>query len=245
VGSIPRRIHHFIAMNKFIPRGYISIRKALNRVGRELFGSDWTGAEHRARRGLLSEEAWLQIKDVPPARGSGATGASSPVPTRSQSTDDPCSPSYQEEFRAGNRYAQTCHKLREMLEAGDLEAAILDPWSGTLHRASLALWRRSDADRMIKEGRAPIPSSRNTGTLLVKDLGESDRRATPISRADMGNVIKALQEKTRGETLTRPQQKDFVRKNFPNSDITERQFNEIFRSVPVDPGRPKKSDKKL
>jgi hypothetical protein len=59
-------------MNEVIPRGYISIRDALNRVGRELFPSDWTGEEHEARRGLISEDEWLKIKDVPPARGSRA-----------------------------------------------------------------------------------------------------------------------------------------------------------------------------
>jgi hypothetical protein len=241
-------------MNEFVPRGYISIREALNRAGRELFGSDWTGEEHRARRGLLSEDEWLKIKDVPRPRGSGAIGSGAtlretvakPVAAATpHSTGDPCSPSYQEEYRAGNRYAQTCHKLRDMLEAGDLEAAILDPWSGTLHRASAALWRRTDADRMIKEGRAPIPRSPNTGRLLVKDFAEAGVPATPISRANMGAVIKALQEKTAAESLTRPQQKDFVRKNFPTWRITERQFSEIFRAVPVPTGRPAKSDKKV
>src|SRR6266702_5945589 len=121
-------------MNEFFPRGYISIREALNRLGRGLFGSDWTGEEHKARRGLISEDEWLKIKDVPPARGSGATGSgktmAKPVAAATpHSTGDPGGPSYQEEYRAGNRYAKTSHKFREMLEAGDLEAAVLDPWS--------------------------------------------------------------------------------------------------------------------
>jgi hypothetical protein len=58
-----------------IPRGYISIREALNRVGRELFGPDWTGEEHKARRGLISEDEWLKRKDLAQARGSGAPGS--------------------------------------------------------------------------------------------------------------------------------------------------------------------------
>jgi hypothetical protein len=40
------------------------------------------------------------------------------------------------------------------IEAGGLEAAILDPFNGILHRASTALWRQHDADRMIEKGRA-------------------------------------------------------------------------------------------
>src|SRR5437879_550040 len=118
-------------MNEFTPRGYISIRQALDRLGRELFPSDWTGEEHKARRGLLSEDEWLKIKDVPPARGSGAPGsgtmhrerlASPPVSPRAPS--DPSDPSYQAEYRANERRAAAGQRLRQMLEAGDLEAAI-------------------------------------------------------------------------------------------------------------------------
>jgi hypothetical protein len=45
--------------------GYISIREALNRLGRELFPTEWTGEEHKARRGLISADQWLKIKDLP------------------------------------------------------------------------------------------------------------------------------------------------------------------------------------
>jgi hypothetical protein len=47
-------------MTKFVPSGYLSIRDALDRLGRELFPSAWTGEEHKARRGLISEEEWLK-----------------------------------------------------------------------------------------------------------------------------------------------------------------------------------------
>jgi hypothetical protein len=56
-------------VSEFVPSGYISMREALNRLGRELFPSEWTGEERRARRGLMSLEEWLKIKDLPPARG--------------------------------------------------------------------------------------------------------------------------------------------------------------------------------
>jgi hypothetical protein len=130
-----------------------------------------------------------------------------------------------------------------LLEAGQLEAAILDPWSGRLHRAAASLWRRHDADRMIERGEAPIPSSRNTGSVLIKEFAGPNVDTKPMARAKIQEAIKTLKEKTATETLTRSQQKGFLRKTFPNYRITERQFTEIFRSVKVPTGRPRKSDK--
>ena len=62
-------------MNGFIPKGYIPVRNALNRLGGELFPSEWTGEERKARRGLISKDDWLKTKDLPPLRGSGAPGS--------------------------------------------------------------------------------------------------------------------------------------------------------------------------
>jgi hypothetical protein len=132
-----------------------------------------------------------------------------------------------------------------MLEASDLEAVIRDPFTGTLHRASTAMWRRHDADRMIKKGQAPIPRSPNMGSLLVKDFAEASAPSKPISRPKIGDMTRALQEKTAAQRLTRAQQKDFIREKFPTYRITERQFIQIFQKVPVPTGRPKKPDKKV
>jgi len=84
-------------MTKFVPRGYLSIRDALDRLGRELFPSAWTGEEHKARPGLISEDEWLKIKDLPPARGGGGRGseasrkapAAKPTPHWSGDPSDP------------------------------------------------------------------------------------------------------------------------------------------------------------
>ncbi len=62
-------------MSEFVPSGYLSIREALNHQGRQLFPLEWTGEEHKARRGLISEDEWLRIKDLPPPRGGGALGS--------------------------------------------------------------------------------------------------------------------------------------------------------------------------
>jgi hypothetical protein len=45
------------------------------RLGPELFPEAWAGKEHEARRGLISEDEWLKIKGLAPARGGGAPGS--------------------------------------------------------------------------------------------------------------------------------------------------------------------------
>ena len=198
-------------MTEIVPHGYISVREAVNCLGRELFPEAWTGKEHEARRGLISEEEWLKIKDLAPARGGGAPGSAplrttiaASAATALHSTGDPSSSSYQAEYRARKRYEDACYRLRALLEAGDLEAAILDPFTGKLHRASTALWRRLDADRMIEKGRAPIPHSLNTGSLVVKKFPVPSRPRTRLPASKIGDVIDALREKVATEYLTRP-----------------------------------------
>jgi hypothetical protein len=130
-----------------------------------------------------------------------------------------------------------------LLEAGELEAAILDPWTGKLRRASASLWRRFDADRMIERGQAPIPGSPNTGSLLVKRFAEANVHTKRMPQAKIQEAIEALKEKIATESLTQAQQRDFLRKTFPSYHVTARQLVQIFRAVPAPRGRPKKSDK--
>jgi hypothetical protein len=239
-------------MTEFVPHGYISVHEAVNRLGRELFPEAWTGEEYEARSGLISEEEWLKITDLAPARGGGAPGSAplrTPIAasaaTAPHRTGDPSSSSYQAEYRARKRYEDTCDRLRAKLEAGDLEAAILDPFTGNLHRASITLWRRFDADRMIEKERARIPHSLNSGSLVVKKFPVRSQPGGPLPTSRIGEVIDALRGELATESLTRPQQKDFIRKRFPNYRVTERQFDKIFQEVPVPTGRPKKSYKKV
>jgi hypothetical protein len=210
-----------VLMTEIVPHGYISVHEAVNHLGPELFPEAWTGEEHKARRGLISKEEWLKIKELAPARGGGALG-SAPLPTTIAASaataphriGDPSSSPYQAEYRARKRYEDTCDRLRASLEAGEFEAAILDPFTGKLHRASTALWRRFDADRMIEKGRAPIPHSRNTGSLVVKEFPVQSTPRRPLPASKIGDVIDALRGKVATEYLTRPQQEDFVGKRF-------------------------------
>jgi hypothetical protein len=192
------------------------------------------------------------IKDLAPARGGGAPGSAptpktiaAPAATAPHRTGDPSSPSYQAEYRACKRYEDTCDRLRASLEAGEFEAAILDPFAGKLHRASTALWRRFDADRMIENGRARVPHSLNTGSLVVKKFLVPSRPSTPLPTSRIQEVIDALREKVATEYLTRPKQRDFVGKRFPNYRVNKDQFRGIFKEVPVPTGRPKNSYKKV
>jgi hypothetical protein len=232
-------------MPEFIPSCYLSISEALDRLGRELFPSAWTGEEHKARRGLIGKDEWNRIKDLPPARGSGA-GIEMPRPTPKTGphwSGDPSDPLYQEQYRANQRHMDAQRRLRQMLEAGELEAVIVDPWTGKRHQASASLWRRYDADQMIEKGQAPIPRSRNKGKLLVKQFAEANEPKKPLPKAKIPEAVGALKEKLATESLTRAQQTDFLRKTFPSYQLTERTIREIFRAVAVPPGRPKKSDK--
>jgi hypothetical protein len=249
------QVHKRVAMSAFVSSGYITVDDALNLIGRELFALGWTDDEHKARTGLLSEDEWSKIKHLTPPRGGGAPGngprlqvskvqpKTAVTPHR---TGDPSDPVYQAEYLAGERYAEASRQLRVRLESGQLEAAILDPWSGTLHRAPASLWRQHNADRMIATGEAPLPHSSNTGELLLKRFADASVPVKkPMPNAKIAEAIELLKTKTETESLTRPQQAEFVRNTFPNYRVRERQLDEIFRSVPVPIGRPRKSNKKV
>ena len=234
-------------MSEFIPSGYLSLHEALDRLGRDSFGAEWTGEERKARRGLISQDEWSRIKDLPLARGGGAPGSpqwsgSKGALAENSGSPRPLRPYLQAEYQASERYEAACRQLRTLLESRQLEAAILDPFTGKLHQAPVSLWRQHDADRLMKRGQAPIPGSPNTGKLLVKRSAD-DPQIKPMPQAKIREAIDALKRKIATESLTRPQQVDFVRKTFPSYRVTERQFREISQAVPVSPGRPKKSDK--
>jgi hypothetical protein len=96
---------------------------------------------------------------------------------------------------------------------------------------------------MIEKGQAPIPGSRNTGKLLVKQFAKTNEPKKSLPRAKIREAIEALKAKLATKSLTRAEQADFLRQSFPSYHLTERQRREIFRGVAVPTGRPKKSDR--
>jgi hypothetical protein len=106
------------------------------------------------------------------------------------------------------------------------------------------MWRVSSADRMIRSGCAQIPHRGNDGHLFVKAFVRKSGRS-PLPQAKMQEAIAALTAKAETESLTRPQQQEFLRRMFPAHHVTTRQLAQIFQSVPVAKGRSKKSRKKV
>jgi hypothetical protein len=213
----PKQLRQSIPMTEFVPSGYISIREALNRLGRELFGSKWTGEEHKARSGLISADEWLKTKDLP---GLGHSGGGSrprrviiertlPVTASVRSTGDPrgrkteptdpCDPSYQAEYRAAERHAAARHELRIRLEAGHLEAAILDPYSGELYRAPA---------RMVAPGRCRSDNQTRPSTKAVRRqyrlaVGQTIRRRERACQAAAGGRNRRSDQSLEGKNSDR------------------------------------------
>jgi hypothetical protein len=231
-------------MTEFVPRGYLSVGEAVDHLGREQFPSAWTGKEHSARTGLIGVDEWLRIKDVPPARGSGAP-AKAPHRKANQNsphrTGDPSSESYQIEYQAGRRYEAARDRLRVLLEGGELQAAVLDPFTGKIHPVSTTVWRRPGADQVIKTGRATIPHSPNRGSIIIKEFRTANTPTKPMPPAKIREVIRALREEMAKKSLTRPQQALFVRKKFAKYRVTERQLRQIYQSLRCRPEDRKKS----
>jgi hypothetical protein len=242
----------------FTPNGFVSIHEALSRLGRARFPSEWTGEEHRARTGLMSVEEASR-----PGTGSSGGGMrmggmirerSSNIPVPAQAArattersrlTNPYDPSYQAEYRAAQRFEIVSHELRVLLEAGKLEAVILDSWSGRLHPVHVPVWRQHDANQMIKLGQAQIPPDRNTGSLLVKEFTiDSAPSKAPPPKAKIAEAVAALQKTIATESLTRPQQKQFLRDLYPEYHWTERALNQTCQGVPVRKGRRRKSNTK-
>src|SRR5215207_3894026 len=147
-----------------VPNGYVTVRDALNQIGKSLFPKDWTGEEHEARSGLISREEWDRLKNTPATGhfGSGARpyGYTGPLDSRGSyrppapSFEDPDTEEYQAERVAHDRFSKVFLELHTRLEAGLATAAIVDPWSGKLEKISRAEWRRNDADRFLLKGRS-------------------------------------------------------------------------------------------
>jgi len=144
----------------FVQNGYLSIQEALNRLGRELFPLEWTGEEHKARRGLISEEEWLRIQRSGPGTWWGCAGQR--AHDAKYAWGETGGTFERRSFRSflprgvqGEAAARRC----TLLEAGQLEAAILDPFTGALHQATTSLAVARDQSDALR-GSSSIPRRR-------------------------------------------------------------------------------------
>ena len=235
-------------MTKFVPSGYLSIRDALDRLGRELFPSAWTGEEQKARRGLISEEEWLKNKDLPPARGAGACGSGEKQEGAGSEghagferrSFQPYVPGGVQGGEAADGSTSSAARTTRGRSARGGHIGSLERETAPSLGFIVASVRCRSDDR---KGEAPIPGRRNTGSLLVRRFAEANAQRKPMSPARIREAIAALKEKIATESLTRPQQADFLRKTFASYHVTERQLAEIYQAVPVPTGRPRKPDK--
>ena len=134
--------------DRLIPFGYVAWTKALSRLGKEMFGDEWTGDETSARAGLYTPEQWTFV------RKSGGSGA--PVnghrPECAPLDRHPLSPEYQEERRARERFEKTRTEMHARLERGTAKAAVLFRSKGEIRPLSSEYWRTTLGARAINRG---------------------------------------------------------------------------------------------
>jgi hypothetical protein len=223
-------------MSDFVPSGYITVREALDCIGRELFTSEWTGQEHEARSDLITNEEWEQIPGVPILFGPGAGGVWKPE----RPHGDPRDQAFQAELKARKRFEASCEELRRRLEAGHIGSVRVDPRTGHVEGNSVATWRRDNALAMIKYAEVGAEN------LFVEQFGrESSSR--PFSQSKIQKARELLQAeimtKSTTRSMTEEQRWTFLRRTYPSQHITERQFRSICKGL-TKIGRPRNADAK-
>jgi hypothetical protein len=85
------------------------------------------------------------------------------------------------------------------LESGARQAKVLDPWSGELHDLKPATWRRWDADTLLRNGTAPIPSENHSGILFIAAQQPASRSPSAKTRDGMVELLRATRDRTNAE----------------------------------------------
>ncbi len=162
-----------------IPLGCTRCREAIDAIGRELFGADWTGEEDK-----------VPVFQYPP--GETLPGMYKKGEERRRMPD---TAEYRAEFesneRSRSRYQTAVREVLNRVEAGILIGVVVDPWTGQKHNLNARWANRSDAERLLKKGSAPIPNSRNSGNLYIAGLPDAPKPAT-ITAAPAPSVNSVL-----------------------------------------------------
>jgi hypothetical protein len=220
------------------PAGYMRARDAINAVGLELYPADWTGDEDKVPVLYLAPG-----QTIPSGSGSGGNpGGESFVVKPHSSVDsakyEPARIPDTEEYRryyqanvaARQRWNNVVVELVRRLEGGKLLGAILDPWTGAIHRLSDSFWRRTGVKRMVEAGQAPIEKrySSQLGTLLIEAFQPKAAKAPKrkLTRSEFDN---AQQQLKASPDLTRPEQYKLILDKYPH--MTDRQWREILKVV--------------
>jgi hypothetical protein len=219
---------------RITPAGYMQPREAINAVGRELYPTDWVGDEDQAP---AFQFAPGQI--IPSGSGAGSmfvyrqsrtATKHEPVkyePARMADTEE-YRRKYEANVAARKRWQEVSEELLRRLEAGEVHAAVLDPWTGAIHKVPHSFWRRNDAERMLIRGQAPIPYSSNYGTLLLELFQAKAAKVAKrqLTASEMNNAVQRLKT---SPNLTRSQQRKVILDLYPH--MTDRKWRELLRIV--------------
>jgi hypothetical protein len=165
-------------MTSFVPSGFERTRDILDRIGRELYPTEWKGEpEHKARAGLIGPEQHEYEKCTP---GTGSSGSRSSIGGGLMADGNPDHPEYRAEYLARQRYEAARLELRTRLEAGVLQAVVIEPWNGRDYNVDRKIWRRKDANHFIDRGTAPYRGvhCEQIGTLYIKTRSVAQRTTT-------------------------------------------------------------------
>jgi hypothetical protein len=169
-------------MTSFVPSGFTRTRDILDRIGRELYPTEWKGEpEHEARAGLISLEQY-EYEKCTPGIGSSDSGSGPSIGGGLRAAGSPDDPEYQAEYLARQRYEAARLELLTRLEAGALQAVVIDPRNGRAYKVDRNIWRRNDAEHFIDRGQAPYRGvhCEQIGTLYIKIQSAAERTATAL-----------------------------------------------------------------
>lgn len=186
------------------PSGCITVKDAIERIGRQMFGAKWTNLEFEARSGLVTVEKWEHDWNTPAPVNGGSGARQKHFPSvavdpvklteeeifsdpRRYPFGNPRSPDYQAERLARIRRDDAFKELHRRLEAKELDGVVVDYWSGAKAIISDSVWRRSNADKMIEKEQAPQRHSSNPGRLFIRDVGWNDKTIAPLPRGASAN----------------------------------------------------------
>lgn len=79
----------------------------------------------------------------------------------------------------------------------------------------------------------------------TSDAGPDQQRRKPMSRADIARAAELLREETLTKSMTRNEQRDWLRQTFSDKSVTEAVCRAVFALVPTKIGAPLKGDKKV
>lgn len=138
-------------------------------------------------------------------------------------------------------------RVPQQIWLGEHGRAIIDTGiiSEDIATRQLGVWTRGE-DLSVFISRSDLePFIEAIASEGAPDEASSQPRQRPMSRADLVKAAELLKAESQTKRMTRAEQRIWLRQAFVAQEITEDNFRNIFKEVPVGIGRPKKADKKV